>query len=868
MVLASVMALAAPIVAAPAVFADATITVNTTVQEVNADGDCSLQEAIYSANYDANIAPGTVSGTFVDTGCVPGSGDDTIVLMPSSAGATFTMTGPIDDQFNYAGPTATPMVSSTILVEGLGAALVHSGGLLAYRAFAISDTGNLHLREVELRGFAVAGGDGAGGGGGGMGAGGAIYIHGGTLIVDRSTFVQNGALGGNGSTGNVFGAGGGGGGVGGSGGLPATGGGAAGGGGGGSRGDGGDAFDPEETASLAGAGGGTVTAGQSWTDVGFDCGGSGGLDGDDGQCPGGGGGGGGDGGDGAYGGGGGGGGYAEGEGGHGGFGGGGGAAPTFSGTDGGIGGDGGFGGGGGAGDGGVFAAGPGSGGTFAGDAGEEAGGGGAGLGGAIFGHVARVEVTNSTFVNNYANRGHSGGAGANDGRAAGGAIFTVGGTLTVTNSTFSDNQTGEWTLTNGAPVGLGGGAIVAYDPEGDVEAFLVLRNSLIAGNGPFECYTRNGVDTSGSGGNLVTDTSLNVRGDPGCAGVVETADPALQPLALNKPGRTRTMAISTTSSAVDQAVAATAPQIDQRLILRPQGAGVDIGAYEAAAIPPLTTITLDPATPEGSNGWYRTPVGVTVTASDVDGTVAQTRCVLDPATAPSTFMDMQNAACVVTSVTSDGQHAIHAASADADGNVEAPIVSSMFKIDATAPTLSPTLSASTPITVGQTGVSAAANATDATSGVASQGCGSVDTTTPGAHAVTCTATDNAGNTGTATLTYVVEYRILGFFSPVPGSKWKVSQTVPVKVALADAAGVRITDAEATALARACRVTFEVNGVRTQAAQCVKYDPLTDQFVSNWKVGKGAIGEATIVVSVSYPVTQVTTRLSESITITR
>src|SRR3712207_8916779 len=57
--------------------------------------------------------------------------------------------------------------------------------------------------------------------------------------------------------------------------------------------------------------------------------------------------------------------------------------------------------------------------------------------------------------------------------------------------------------------------------------------------------------------------------------------PQLQPLALNPDGRTRTMAIPATSPAVDAADPATSEQTDQRLVLRPQGGGFDIGAYRS-----------------------------------------------------------------------------------------------------------------------------------------------------------------------------------------------------------------------------------------------------------------------------------------------
>ena len=55
-------------------------------------------------------------------------------------------------------------------------------------------------------------------------------------------------------------------------------------------------------------------------------------------------------------------------------------------------------------------------------------------------------------------------------------------------------------------------------------------------------------------------------------------------------------------------------------------------------------------------------------------------------------------------------------------------------------------------------VTAAPNASDGTSGVAAQSCGSPDTTTPGAHTVTCSATDAAGNQATQTLAYTVAAR--------------------------------------------------------------------------------------------------------------
>jgi len=112
----------------------------------------------------------------------------------------------------------------------------------------------------------------------------------------------------------------------------------------------------------------------------------------------------------------------------------------------------------------------------------------------------------------------------------------------------------------------------------------------------------------------------------------------------------------------------------------------------ADGTPPTTTIALGPAAPDGDNGWYKTNVHVSVSAADnAGGTgVAETRCVLDPASAPATF-DAIPAGCAFTGagadVTSQGLHTIYAASKDNAGNKETP-KSHSFKMDKTAPAVS------------------------------------------------------------------------------------------------------------------------------------------------------------------------------------
>jgi hypothetical protein len=581
--------------------------------DINYQAGCSLQEAIYSANRDENTAVVRIEGHVEDVGesytpeivttaCVAGSGDDLIVL---PFGATFELSRAVDDLENYVGPTATPIVTSTIRIDAHGAKLVRTGDQL-FRAFAVAG-GSLTIRNAEITGFVAKGGNGGfGGGGGGLGAGGAIYVTGGTLNLEGCTFDENSAIGGDGGPDGTppveFGEshfaadGGGGGGLGGDGGAGGRSdcvlGGAGGGGGGGSRGEGFWGMPCDTKAVDNGSGGGRFRlycGGAPGT--GFELSGS---DGGSGKCEGGGGGGGavsalsvaGNGGSGKYGGGGGGGAEGGGTGGGGGFGGGGGAGwhGAVLGSDGG---DGGFGGGGGSASHGTIDGVSGRGGRFGGQANANAGGGGGALGGAIFNDGGVVTIVNSTFNGNLAQHGLggsvAGGGHAPHGTDRGGAIFSRNGYLTVKYSTIAGNAT----ATIGSPFG---GIVVLQD---GAATYFTLENTIVANNGDEnECSFSGGV-TFADTGNLITknDNCLTpgttlVTGDPGLA-------------ALQKDGPTPTMAIQRTSPAFNAAdgavevctIAGTCEPAgsDQRGQERPSNGGYDIGAFELCfvGLPPL-----------------------------------------------------------------------------------------------------------------------------------------------------------------------------------------------------------------------------------------------------------------------------------------
>jgi hypothetical protein len=128
-----------------------------------------------------------------------------------------------------------------------------------------------------------------------------------------------------------------------------------------------------------------------------------------------------------------------------------------------------------------------------------------------------------------------------------------------------------------------------------------LNNTVIANNGANECYfAGDGTINVKGAGNLIMQNGSDGQFPYGgrfspCPGVVTKDDPQLQPLHLNPPGNTPTMAILLTSPAVDKADPFTSLATDQRgpLVPRPQpqGGGFDIGAFEVRPEDPTSTTT-------------------------------------------------------------------------------------------------------------------------------------------------------------------------------------------------------------------------------------------------------------------------------------
>jgi hypothetical protein len=116
----------------------ASITVDNGVVVVADDGQCSLIEAILSANADASV--------YATAGeCTPGAGADTINL-PS--GGLFTLTASYS--YQAYSDTGLPPIDSAITIEGNGSEITRDGAAPDFRIMAVSATGNLTLKTTRL----------------------------------------------------------------------------------------------------------------------------------------------------------------------------------------------------------------------------------------------------------------------------------------------------------------------------------------------------------------------------------------------------------------------------------------------------------------------------------------------------------------------------------------------------------------------------------------------------------------------------------------------------------------------------------------------------------------------------------------------
>ncbi len=268
---------------------------------------------------------------------------------------------------------------------------------------------------------------------------------------------------------------------------------------------------------------------------------------------------------------------------------------------------------------------------------------------------------------------------------------------------------------------------------------------------------------------------------------------------------------------------------------------------------PATTILLGPTAPDGQNGWYVSGVTVTVATADETGGsgVAETRCVVDPASPPATFDDIPSG-CAYTAgavVSTDSDHAIYASSRDVAGNSETPVLVT-FGIDTTDPAVTCDVASPGPAFVLQgSGGIVGATVTDATSGPLQDEAALADVATVGNKTVLLTGQDLAGNATTVPCAYQVSYRFLGFQNLK--SSYKSGSGIAVKFKLANAGGSTISDAAAKALLVPCRVRVTLDGIEQPG--CASYNASTNTFQYTLKTSKSlAVGPHALAVEVGAP----------------
>ena len=456
----------------------------------------------------------------------------------------------------------------------------------------------------------------------------------------------------------------------------------------------------------------------------------------------------------------------------------------------------------------------------------------------------------------------------------GGAVHNNNGTVTIVNSTLYNNSATEF-----------GGAVLNLDtlnllsstlagnrcPSGgalysDGSRTAVVKGTIfVRGASGANCAA---VLASGSTGNVADDSSCGTSARVKTAAEIGLAAPA------DNGGPTPTMALKPTSALIDAGDPYAC--LDVHVQMREQrgysrfadgnGDGVvecDPGAFEYGSlgqppaamlehVPPETWIELDPQTPDGAHGWYRSAVTVLPQASDASP-VVELRCALDPAGLPATFEDLPPAPCPFRGgapVTADGQHTLYAAAMDLWGNKSAP-VSASFQLDATPPLITcpaagPFLLGSGDQAVGPAAVDASVCGLDEAASTLS---GVVPTDKSGPRMLTFTAVDLAGNQASRDCPYAVIYDFGGFYPPVEPApvlnEARAGSAVPLKFSLAGDQGFDVIVAGYPASQPVACDTLQTTGpsepTEPAGRSGLSYDEESGWYNAIWKTERAWVG---------------------------
>lgn len=256
----------------------------------------------------------------------------------------------------------------------------------------------------------------------------------------------------------------------------------------------------------------------------------------------------------------------------------------------------------------------------------------------------------------------------------------------------------------------------------------------------------------------------------------------------------------------------------------------------ADTTPPAISYVLNPAAPDGDNGWYTSNVTLTWTVTESEF--------------PSSLIKV---GCVDQNITADQGEETYSCSATSDGGSAGP-VSVTIKRDATAPTITGWSNGpqdGQSYYFGSVPAEPTCTASDSGSGLTAAECMvSGYGTKVGNHKLVASATDNAGNTGSEDRDYtVLAWTLNGFYQPVDMDKVntvKAGSTVPLKFE-AFAGSTELTDVsvvDAFTVKKVSCTSFNGEPIddvefTTTGGTILRYDWTAGQFIQNWQTPKGA-----------------------------
>jgi len=253
----------------------------------------------------------------------------------------------------------------------------------------------------------------------------------------------------------------------------------------------------------------------------------------------------------------------------------------------------------------------------------------------------------------------------------------------------------------------------------------------------------------------------------------------------------------------------------------------------------VPTISAAATTQPNANGWYKGDVTVRFTCADTLSNLAANACPADQ------VLSSEGSAVASTAQTVS----------DLAGNSSAASNVVTVQIDKTAPVVAVTgVSNGGSYKVGSV-PTAGCTTTDALSGVATQATLSVTGGNPdgtGSFTATCSgATDKAGNSGSASVTYSVGYNWTGFFQPVDNlptiNTVNAGQAIPIKFSLGGNYGLNIfasgypASQNVSCGGSSGGSSDPIEETVTAGNSSLQYDPGTQHYIYVWKTDKAWAG---------------------------